>query len=1203
MPEWSRLGLRSRVALILGIVCLLFATVAQYLSFRETVADYRAGMAEDRKQITILFQHARAYSRDQHFLAQLVGPLLGGSISEFRWRPADPRMPKLELGPATAFGERPEWFRRLVGLEPVTEKIEIRADNRIEGVLSLTFSPVQWERRLWHSFVNQASVILAAIIALGGAAAWLLRHHLKPLRLVTTAAAQFAAGRYNVRVEPINRLAPEIRHMVDTLNQVADRTEGLLVSLEGQRQATDNAALVVEWDPAGRITYANQKFCQVYGWGADEISGQNCLLTDSEADGESYAASLWNAMNQGTVWQGEVRAQGRDGRRFRLDNTVTPVRDTRGQVTKFVSVRFDVTARREAEDRLREQLDVVRTLIDAIPMPVFFKDLEGRYLGVNPAWERLFGRSREQFVGKSVFDLYPQNPEVARRHHDGDVDLLLHPGIQTYTIDIPAAKGEVRHTIYTKATFARADGSVGGIIGVINDVTERRRAEMEMIQIREAVENASDAISVCAVDGKAVFVNRAFTALTGLNVCAVNEKGGTADALGDPRLLKEVCPAVKEGCSWMGELRVFRQGGESVPVFFRANAIRDRRGTVVGWMNMMTDMTERKQTEAVTQRLGRILDQSLNEIYVFDASSLKFTQVNLGARQNLGYSLEELQSMTPVDIKPQFDRATFERLLQPVRAGDVEQLRFETLHRRRDGSVYPVQVRLQRSHTETPPVFFAVIEDITERREAQEILRQSEEKYRALVETTNDWVWEIDARGSYTYASPRVRDMLGYVPEEVLGRHPSDFMPPEEARRVSRLFATIAAKREPLVLLENVNLHKDGRPVVLETSGVPVFDKHGNYCGYRGIDRDITARRRAEDALRESEERFKSMAGNVPGMVFQIALSADGVLKFRYVSDGALALCACSPRDFVGDTEAFLRLLAGEGRACFMAALDESVKELTTWNWEGQIDTASGSKWINWRASPRLLPQGEVLWDGVAVNTSDTKAAQAALLQSQAQLQELSAYLQTVREEEKAHIAREIHDELGSMLTALKMDTYWLGKRVPEGFPSLHEKLSGMLKMVDEAVQATRRICTELRPTVLDDLGFLAALEWQVREFESRMGIKCRLNIPDIEPSLEKEQAIALFRIVQESFTNIARHAGASTVAVSFDMSGNDIRLEIRDDGRGIASDRVASPISRGIRGMFERARSLGGDLKIESMPGIGSVVSVSLPWRDEVRN
>ena len=167
--------------------------------------------------------------------------------------------------------------------------------------------------------------------------------------------------------------------------------------------------------------------------------------------------------------------------------------------------------------------------------------------------------------------------------------------------------------------------------------------------------------------------------------------------------------------------------------------------------------------------------------------------------------------------------------------------------------------------------------EIAERRQAEEALRESEEKFRSLVETTSDWIWETAADGTYTYSSPGVRDLLGYEPDEVIGRKPFDFMPPDEAGRIAAQFTHISAERRPFSSLENLNLSKDGRRVMLETSGVPRLDPQGHLLGYRGIDRDITERKRAEAALQQSEEKYRVLVENAEEA---ICVAQGGMLKF-----------------------------------------------------------------------------------------------------------------------------------------------------------------------------------------------------------------------------------------------------------------------------------------------------------------------------------
>lgn len=188
---------------------------------------------------------------------------------------------------------------------------------------------------------------------------------------------------------------------------------------------------------------------------------------------------------------------------------------------------------------------------------------------------------------------------------------------------------------------------------------------------------------------------------------------------------------------------------------------------------------------------------------------------------------------------------------------------FETLHRRKDGSTFPVEVSAKIIELEKPYIL-SIVRDITEQLQAQELLRKSEEKFRSLVESTSDWIWEIDKNGIYTYVSPQSENLIGYEPHELLGRSPFEFMLQEEAERVGGLFENIVDGRAQIVALENVMIHKNGHLVTLETGGSPYFDEKGEFLGYRGIDRDITERKQSENSLNHANRALKTLsAGNL----------------------------------------------------------------------------------------------------------------------------------------------------------------------------------------------------------------------------------------------------------------------------------------------------------------------------------------------------
>ena len=239
-----------------------------------------------------------------------------------------------------------------------------------------------------------------------------------------------------------------------------------------------------------------------------------------------------------------------------------------------------------------------------------------------------------------------------------------------------------------------------------------------------------------------------------------------------------------------------------------------------------------------------------------------------------------------------------------------------------------------------------------------------------------------------------------------------------------------------------------------------------------------------------------------------------------------------------------------------------------------------------------LIPEGR--------DVTERKQAEQAVEESRQQLQRLADGLLIAREEERTTIAREIHDVLGQILTALKMDSAWIGSRVPGASPALRAKLATMSALIDDAVATVRRIATDLRPGILDDLGLAAAIEWQSQQFEQRTGIHCSLRASVGYTAIDPVVSTAMFRIFQEALTNVARHSRASHVIATLERCGTDLILEVHDDGVGISRDDASTSRSIGLVGMRERAQLAGGTFSISAAGG-GTTVRVQIPQREAV--
>jgi len=255
-------------------------------------------------------------------------------------------------------------------------------------------------------------------------------------------------------------------------------------------------------------------------------------------------------------------------------------------------------------------------------------------------------------------------------------------------------------------------------------------------------------------------------------------------------------------------------------------------------------------------------------------------------------------------------------------------------------------------------------------------------------------------------------------------------------------------------------------------------------------------------------------------------------------------------------------------------------------------------KWVEVFSHP-MVDQGSGEATGVVEFVRDVtqrRRAEAVLRDSRQQFRQLASHLQTVREEERTRIARRIHDELGQALTALKMDLAWLMGRAPKRDQAEAAKLRDMVAVIDATAATVKRISSELRPGLLDDLGIAAAAEWQLREFHERTGIACEATIEPEDMSLDRERSTALFRILQEALTNIARHAQASRVQATLRETPGAVEMIVQDNGVGIAPEKTSHPQSWGIIGMRERVLALNGDFDIRNAEGKGTVVRVRIP-------
>jgi PAS domain S-box-containing protein len=514
-----------------------------------------------------------------------------------------------------------------------------------------------------------------------------------------------------------------------------------------------------------------------------------------------------------------------------------------------------------------------------------------------------------------------------------------------------------------------------------------------------------------------------------------------------------------------------------------------------------------------------------------------------------------------------------------------------------------------------------VVKDITEQKRMESDLIKSRERFQGLVETTSDWIWEVDRNAVYTYVSPKIHDILGYKPEEILGKTPFDLMPEDEAIKIADMFSSIADSGKSFKDLENVNLHKNGKRIVLETSGVPIFDRKGRLTGYRGIDRDITKRKKSEQKLDRYRERLEELVDERTQRITQINKKLmqsrqDWKGTFDTITD--IITIHDSEYNIIGANQTARRLLnlsksqyskkikcfrhyhgtEKPPEGCPSCECLKTGKQAVFEYYEPHL-----RKFVEVRVIPRKDRQKEVTGlIHVVRDITRRKRAERQLENSREELRRLNAYLQDMREKERARIAFEIHDELGQALTGLKIDVSWLHNKLKMQDKSLRKKIQEIKLLIDSTIQNVRRISYDLRPGVLDDFGLQAAMEWQLEEFQKRTGIDSTIIFGSRLDGLTKELSTTIFRIFQESLTNIARHSAATSTSSRLRVSDGRLHFQIRDNGRGLTKNEKTARNSLGLIGIKERVRYIGGTVRIRGSQGQGTVVSVSVPLKKKSR-
>lgn len=402
------------------------------------------------------------------------------------------------------------------------------------------------------------------------------------------------------------------------------------------------------------------------------------------------------------------------------------------------------------------------------------------------------------------------------------------------------------------------------------------------------------------------------------------------------------------------------------------------------------DVTEHKHTEKIlheNEEKFRIIFESAN---VGKSMTYPNGEINVNKAfcEMLGYSKKELEDKKWQDITPSEDVSAVQNILDMMLKGKKDSVRFNKRYVHKNGSYLwcDVSVALHRDAGMKPLFFIATVIEITKQMVNEKALAASEEKFRNLVETTSDIIWETDANSRYTYVSPQVKKVLGYSPEELIGNPPFEFMPIDEAVRIRKISVEIVAFKKPFNSLVSANLHKDGHLVMLETSGVPVLDENNNLLGYRGIDRDVTERINAEDLLAKEKEKFEKIVETSPGAIFSFRMRSEGYTDFPYASPTVKDVYGFSPQEIKSDRSLLLKHVHPDDLKHVKDSLMKSAQSLSVWKTSFRYNhPEKGLVWLENSFMPEREPDGSIIWYGTITDITEHKLAEGRIMKNLAE--------------------------------------------------------------------------------------------------------------------------------------------------------------------------------------------------------------------------
>ncbi len=738
--------------------------------------------------------------------------------------------------------------------------------------------------------------------------------------------------------------------------------------------------------------------------------------------------------------------------------------------------------------------------------------------------------------------------------------------------------------------FAEEEEEEARVIVSLRDVTKRRQAEKELREseerYRSLVREIVDAVILVDPTGKILLANdMALVTLRKPESRVINHNLNEVLPTG---VAKDLLATVKKVVSskkptihvdWLN-----RRYLESVIA-----PTLNRNGEVISVSIVGRDLSDRKKSDEVLEMYQSMVKGAEDVIFYKDLQS-RYLIANDQTLRAFGLPRKEVIGKNDLEIMPDKQEAqkNIEDDQRVFKSGKT--VEFTKQMTSADGKEYWFwAVKIPQFNDRGNIVgLVGFARNITGQKQAEQSLRESEEKYRAIFDNANDAIVCVDKLGSINNINRMATHIFGYQKSEVIGKHFTKLgiVGIKDLPKIVKVFRSAVRGGKHIPLMELAVTDKKGRKLFIEAS-TRIVKKDGKIAGFLTLIRDVTERKLAEESLRKSENRFRELTDALPEIVFE--MDREGNITFA--NKIAFKVFGYTQSDINKGLNAF-QLLAPESRDPGM----ENIRKIFDGKEVGANEYLAQKK--DGTTFPAIIHSKAIVdgeeingLRGVVLDITEQKQAERA-----SRFKKFAEMLLRVQEEERKRIARELHDEIGQDLTAIKLTIGMIKKDYPHLEGPLRKELQEVGKLVDMAMTNVRRISSRMRPEALDELGLIPCLRHEVESISERSGIKIELELKNFKRRATPQKETIIYRVIQEALTNIIKHSQASQAGVRLSREKKAINLKIWDNGRGFNTENLSNSRGLGILGMGERLVPVDGKLKLESSPGEGTTLEIRIP-------